>query len=235
MKPLTLAALVILILLAALPAAAHDPFIEHDEGWSSFKTPFVAPDAAISYALYGYLPKADSIDVFEYNLDKAEALLRVELLVPVCGAHYQNFYPQFIIAGPPTKDALKVELPFDLPEGMSVIYTSMPQKQAEATPEAKPDGKRPTFTEPFGGTIFYDGPSIDVKVPAAGTYYVVVFDPAGKGGDYTLATGYKEQFNSPREQVLRNVASVRTGEWLHRRCELSPDDPKAIIAHSHAD
>lgn len=216
-------------LLVVLPVLAHDPFIEEHD-WGGFDDPFIVTDAAISYALYGYLDEED-YDVFQLDFAEAGELLRAEVLTPVCGAHYADFYPEFIIVAPAdvVAEPLEMELPFVLPPDNAILYASFDAEPvAEATPEP-----RPTFIEPFGGTAFYQGIKIDLYVPAAGSYWIVVFSPDGLSGDYTLATGFREVFNSSRDQMLRNVRAIQSGEWLHRRCELSPDDPDAVIEHEH--
>jgi hypothetical protein len=212
---------------------AHDPAIE-DSDWGSFDAPHPIVDSAISYALYGYLDESD-VDAFALDFAAAGDLLRIELLTPVCGAHYEAFLPQFVIllAADQVAEPLAVDLPFDLPEDQAVWFASFQlEPEIEATPEASPT-PRPTFTEPFGGTEFYEAARYDLEVPASGLYTVVVFDPQGMSGDYTLATGYREEFNSPREQMLSAVAAIRDGSWLHRRCDLAPDDPAAVVEHEH--
>ncbi|MBL8155923.1 MAG: hypothetical protein JNM70_17220 [Anaerolineae bacterium] len=228
----------LLILMAALLMAgtvwAHDPSLE-EEDWGGFDAAVVLPDASISYALYGYLDEED-IDVFRLDFEAADALLRAEVLTPVCGEHYADFYPQMVVLGPATEgiEGLAVDLPFDVPEGL-VVYVSTWEPtesvEAEATPEAS--AARPTFVEPFGGTAFYEAPRFDFQTPMAGSYYVVVFNADAMTGDYTLATGYREVFNSPADQVMSAVQAIRSGDWLHRRCDLPPGDPEAIIEHDH--
>lgn len=229
----TLMLMLALCLLLAVPAAAHDPSIE-DADWGEFEEPVQTADATISYALYGYLD-SDDLDVFALDFPEAGMLLRAEVLVPVCGAHYADFYPQMVILAPATEGvaALELTLPFEIPADLIPISTAEPEITAEATSE--PDAERATFVEPFGGTAFYEAPRIDLEVPAPGRYYVAVYSPDGQTGDYTLATGYREEFNSPRQQMLNAVMAIRSGNWLHRRCDLPPDDPEAIIEPEHHD
>ncbi len=220
-----------LVLLMAFPAAAHDPSIE-EEDWGGFDAPFQTADATVSYALYGYLDEAD-VDVFALDFPEADMLLRAELLIPVCGAHYADFYPQMVIFAPAADGltAIDITLPFDVPEGYVPVYTSAPAAQPEATPE--PEGERPTFVEPVGGTVFYESVRTDWTVTVAGSYRVAVYNPEGQPGDYALATGYREVFNSSPLQMMQAVAAIRSNEWLHRRCDLPLDDPNAVIEHDH--
>ena len=227
------------LLLILVPVLAHDPLIE-DNDWGDFNQPFQVTDSSISYALYGYLDEND-IDVFKLDFAQVDDLLRVQVLAPVCGDHYAQFYPQFaiIISAELVKQPLDVKLPFELPADLAVLYSTLPASTpAEASAEATPESTaqvRSTFVEPFGGTEFYDGPSIDLKVPAEGSYYVVVFNADGMTGDYTLATGYKEAFKSSFGQMMANVAEIKTGAWLHRHCDLPLGDPNAVIEHAQHD
>lgn len=238
MKKWSLLILLPILLMVVAPTLAHDPFIE-DEDWGDFTQPFQVEDSSISYALYGYLDEND-VDVFRLDFAEADALLRVQVLAPVCGEHYANFYPQFavITSAEVVKQPLDVKLPFTLPTDLAVIYSTLPSVTADATAEATADAtaqERPIFVEPFGGTQFYDGKTTDLKVPAVGTYFVAVFNNDAMTGDYTLATGYKETFNSPAGQMMANVAEIKTGAWLHRKCDLPVGNPAAIIEHAHHD
>ena len=206
-------------------ASAHDPYIEGEHDWGEFDEPYEVIDSAISYAFYGYL-EDDDVDVFRINFAEADELLRVNLLVPVCGDHYTTFHPYVALLGDVESAETSIELPFDIPEGLGVLDVLLPY-EAEA---------RVIWTEPFGGTEYYDAPTWDFDVPVTGDYYVVVFHPEGLSGDYTLATGYEERFESPADQMVANVITIRQNAWLHRDCELSPDDPNAIInvdTHDH--
>lgn len=220
----------LVLCLIALPVLAHDPSIEGDEDWGGFDAPNRVADATISYALYGYLDEGD-IDVFRLDFEDEENLLRVELLVPVCGDHYADFYPHFAVFSTNTRAAdselAAVSFPFDVPEELHAVYVS---DTPEATLEA-----RPTFVEPIGGTAYYDSPRLDLDVPR-GTYLIAVYAPDGvRSGDYTIATGYREVFNSPPGETLAEVITIRANAWLHRDCDLAPDDPNAMITPEHVD
>ena len=235
MKSYFVLGLIVFSLLVVIPIYAHDPFIE-EEDWGGFDAPNPVVDSSISYAFYGYLDEAD-VDVFQLDFAEADSLLRTEVLAAVCGEHYANFYPQFAVvtAKENIAEPLDVTLPFDIPDGLGILYSTVSTPAdpvAEMTPEATA-AVRTTFVEPFGGTEFYQGPNIDLMVPAQGIYYVAVFNADGQTGDYTLATGVKEQFNSPADQMLQNVQAIRSGAWLHRRCDLPPGDPDTIIEHDH--
>lgn len=217
--------LALLLLLIAFPVFAHDPAIE-EEDWGGFDEPYRVEDATISYALYGYLDEAD-IDVFQLDFSADDNQLRVEVLVPVCGEHYAEFQPHYAVfsdnpaAADP--DLTEAEFPFAVPEGYAPVYVDA---------DAAPEGERETFVEAFGGTEFYEAPRLDLDVPA-GTYLIAVYAPDEEtSGDYTIATGYREVFSMGLDTVTA-VAAIRANSWLHRDCDLAPDDPNAIIEHEH--
>ena len=216
--------LVLMLFCLAMPALAHDPYLEDDGDWGSFDDPYQVVDHTISYAFYGYLDNAEDTEVFQITFPEGDALLRVNLLVPVCNTHYRDFYPDYAVVSPDISedDAVDVELPIDLPDGYRVFYSSMPEPQAE----------RPTFVEPFGNTEFYDAPTQDLTVPVAGDYYIVVYDDDGQTGDYSMAPGHIEQFNNPMLETISKTATIRAGSWLHRDCDVEPE-PEAVVAPSY--
>lgn len=99
-------------------------------------------------------------------------------------------------------------MPFELPEGYGAIVApnySNPQ--------------RPTFYEPFGNKSYYDGPEFEQVLSTPGTYYVVVWDPAGIGGDYVAVLGDKEIW-WPWDiiRALIQTPKIRRGLELHTDC-----------------
>lgn len=212
--------LLTIFIITALPALAHDPYIEDDD-WGEYENPYAVADSAISYAFYGYLGE-DDLDVFAIDFEEAGMRLQVELLVPECGEHYVDFHPEYAIISPQITDQGEFDLPIEIPEGYGVLHY-----------ESATIAERGTFLEPFGGTTFYEAPRLTLNVPEAGTYSVVLFTPPAQTGDYALAVGYEERFESPFGQMITNTARIRANDWLHRDCSLSPDDPNAIINVEH--
>ena len=200
--------IIVLLLLFSIPTFAHDPHIEHED-WGSFDDPRLIEDDEISYAFYGYLDE-DDVDVFQVEFDEPQSLLRIELLVPECGDHYTDFFPHFAVVAPGYQS--DIELPMEIPDEYGVLFYEAPET-----------GERETFVEPFGGTTFYEAPRHDLTVPEAKTYLVVLFDPIGSTGDYALAIGYEERFESPAIQMIQNVITIRSDRWLHRDCTLESE------------
>ena len=210
--------LLLTVSLSATIAFAHDPDLEEGD-WGGFDDPYIIIDTSISYALYGYIGEGD-IDVFEMNYLGDDELLRHEILVPVCGDHYVDFYPHYAILAPEEFANPELEIPIDMPEGYGVFYYHEPTIA---------EGNRSTWREEFTGKVYYRENNEDLNFPAEGTYFIVVFSPEGQVGDYTLATGYEEIFLSDRMETVADITQIVTDSWMKRDCNLAPDDPNAVI------
>lgn len=205
----TKAALVVFGTLLVAPAAfGHVPYLETSD--YTWEAPFrVRGSIAQSIAVYSWLqpdsgPEGD-IDVYKFTLRRPTKVF-VETLVPVCPA-YAEFRPSFAIVGPGL-DVPAELLPFELPDGNGAIV--IPNYS---------DPQRPTFYEPFGNKSYYDGPEFEQVLSTPGTYYVVVWDPAGIGGDYVAVLGDKEIW-WPWDilRALINTPKIRRGLELHTPC-----------------
>ncbi len=194
----------VLSLVAALPAAAHVPYIERqDYGWPN---PFVVQDVEQSKAMYAWLSSPSDIDVYAFNVTETTDLF-VEVIVPVCPA-YEQFLPSYAIVGPGLPDPGD-ELPVDLPPGYGAIVV----------PNLEPGAPRDTFFEPFGGKWYYEGVSFNEPASTPGLWLVIVWDPYAMGGDYVASIGLEERF-TPRDilRSLINTPYVRQGRELHTDC-----------------
>jgi len=226
MKRLLIPFILLLTLISAMPAQAHDPHFETSY-WDGLTNPFVVPtDPTVSFAMYGYLDTqhVDGIALdFKYAGDKLQA----QLLVPVCGLHYTDFYPQMAVVGPglPAPDNTTV-LPFTLPPGMGIQVVTMNKPDA--------NGQRPTLHEDIGNTTFYTAPEVDLNVTVAARYYVLIWGTANATGDYAVATGYREEAYSPLIHTLNSIVLIRSGKFLHRDCKKDPGDPSAIIQPNYS-
>ncbi len=196
-------------LLTAGTALAHVPYLETTD--FTWEKPFrVRGSIAQSIAVYAWLEVADGatedIDVYQFTLRRPTKVF-VETLVPVCPA-YAEFRPSFAIVGPGL-DVPNEALPFELPEGYGAIVI----------PNYDQGQERPTFYEPFGNKSYYDGPEFEQVLSTPGTYYVVVWDPAGIGGDYVAVLGDKEIW-WPWDiiRALIQTPKIRRGLELHTDC-----------------
>jgi len=195
-------------LLGAATAFGHVPYFETTD--FTWEEPFrVRGSIAQSIAVYSWLEVAngatEDIDVYQFTIRRPTSVF-VEALVPVCPA-YAEFRPSFAIVGPGL-DVPEQALPFDLPDGYGAIV--VPNYS---------DQQRPTFYEPFGNKSYYDGPDFEQVLSTPGTYYVVVWDPAGIGGDYVAVLGDKEIW-WPWDiiRALIQTPKIRRGLELHTDC-----------------
>jgi hypothetical protein len=168
-----------LALVMVRSASAHTPiFVERDI--TSLESAWPVGDYAISWAFYGRVTPAGAPQYFSIEGRKGDRLF-ASLEVPEI-AGLEDFRPALALIGP--------GLPaFDAPPGVSVPsgYGGLRVDDPNAAP-------RDRFDEPFSQTRYYRGPRFDVQLPAAGRYYVTVFDTSGATGKYTLAIGTREVF-----------------------------------------
>ncbi len=206
-------------------ALAHNPRVERTD-WSDFENPYVIEDGDVSFAFFGYLDSAEDIDVFQIIFEDETPTLHIDDFVPVCGAHYADFYLDYVVLADDyatASDYEDLELPFELPEDAGILFASERPEYDENTDE------RPYLYEHHTRRDYYESPEYDIELPAAGQYWLVLYNADGLAGDYLLATGILEQFFAPLPTEPEDVATNTRGLWLHRDCAKSPDDPTAII------
>ena len=225
------------------PATAHEPFVEEemarrtgslvaDEDFS-FTDPFVIEgNIEESRAIFSYLHPGD-VDVFTFTLTPgdflvpgiyppvfAPVIVTASALPPAC-VSYNAAYPVSALLGPglppPPAD---VELPFDVPAGLGVVYAPNPalapglDRPVFNFPEAEyawllPQGLTEycllyaPFLCDFSNTI-----STPVFVP--GTYFIAMWNPTGKPMDYTANLGFREDlFQGPADTPEKIAARAR--------------------------
>jgi len=225
-------AVLIILLTFAMPAFAHNPRVE-GEDWGHFDAPYVVEDGAISFAFFAALAPGDDLDVYHLTFAEADRL-RLELLIPVCGETYVDFYPRIFVLGAgddpltasdfitlitpsddtdvtATPDSL-AELAMrvgDFPDDLSLLYT-YDSRDDEA-------GVRPIFYERHTRRDYYEAQRVDLDVKA-GDITLVVYDPAGVGGDYLLASGYVEAFFPPLPSEPDGVTMDWGTSWPDESC-----------------
>lgn len=159
-----------LVLGTAAPAEAHTPiFLENVQQ---------IDDPERSWAIYGRLTPQEYGQV-DIQASKGEPLY-LQLLVPQ-QERLQGFQPSVAIVGPGLPDTAPEALPGKLPEGEGVLL--LPR-----TDEPR------SFFEPFTQTRYRTYGELDTVFPATGTYRLIIWDPEGGSGPYTVALGKKEVF-----------------------------------------
>jgi hypothetical protein len=188
-----------LIALVSTPASAHKPIFS-DHGATGFDDAIRIPDPDVSWAIYGYLDSPEAADYYYFDLPEGMSVY-TEMLVPVSRA-YENFRPSYAIVGPGARG--QDDVPFSTREDAGRIVVNAPP------------GEREQFYEPFTGVTYYRGLRKHTDLAVPGRYYVVVFDPGRRQGDYVLAVGERESF-SPGDLpgLLRDIARIRSGAVDH--------------------
>jgi hypothetical protein len=189
---------------------AHVPYIELND--FSAKRPFtVEYSIEQSLAVYAWLENTDlgnteDIDVFVFRINEPTNVY-LEILVPVCQG-YEEFLPWFALAGPGLPKP-NTPMPFSISPGYGI----------EVIPNVTIGEPRDTFYEFFGGKSYYKGPVFEEILTIPGTYYVYIWDPHQKGGDYVAVLGRKEIWRC-RDiiQAFRNTPLIRLGKELHVDC-----------------
>jgi hypothetical protein len=168
---------VILFLLTARPALAHQPYFEDSDSTAGSPWPMVDP--AISLALYFTLDSPTDVDYFTFTGRAGQSVL-LSMTIPAI-AGQEEFTPTLVFMGPGLP---AVELPaaVQMPAGNGGLILRA------AT------GKAATFFEPFTRTSYWRRQQETIKLPADGRYTVAIWSESGQVGRYTFAPGTREIF-----------------------------------------
>lgn len=212
MRRLTIAAAVC---GAALPAAAHVPFVEEHDFTAD--APYIVKDVANSKSIYAALAVPGDVDVYEFTL-AAPMRLYVSSNIPLC-KEYREFTVTVALIGPGLPKPRQA-LPVELGPGEGALVA----RETFATP-----ADREVYREPNAGKQSWSGPDIVVPEAQAGRYRAVVWDPDNRTGDYTFVIGEDERFG-PAEiaQTKATMPRLEAGRNLHVDCDpAKPDfDPR---------
>lgn len=165
---------VLLVALALLPvgAAAHRELPLGTAGQTR-EAAVAIPDADIAWMALGSLPAGGTQHLSFVRPESGR--FRARVLVGTRQANLR-LNPWLALAGPGLPRP--PELEGLLPEGEGVLFFPPPEsRELEAFPQAFP---WPVLA----------GASLELDLPAAGPYFLLVFDPSGQGGTYLLDTGY---------------------------------------------
>ena len=189
---------------------SHVPYFELDD--FSMKQPFkVNYSIEQSIAIYAWLENntpdnSEDVDVFVFQLSEPTNVY-LEIIVPVCQG-YEEFRPWIALAGPGLPKPI-TPLPFDIPAGCGI----------EVIKNVNKGETRETFYEIFGGKSYYNGPVYDEYLSTPGTYFVFIWDPQQKSGDYVAVIGKKEIWRfQDIMRAIRNTPLIRLDQELHVDC-----------------
>lgn len=217
------AALVVITLLSAssLAQAKMLPYVEPLDGdWGGSDDPFVF-DVAYFAGYFGRLDSGDDVDALAMTFDRPVNIMINDLLVPVCGEQFVDFYPSVAVIGPeldrPIPDELAA-LPFDLLDDQGALIFS-PEKMKIV---ADVRGERPFDSWQLFEQRSYDALSFTIGIPQAGDYIFVIWNADEVTGAYTLMTGAvhpdAEAFDDQAEFDAK-LSLVSSGEWIGQACD----------------
>lgn len=203
------------LLAVAAVSAKFEPYIEDPENeWGSFDdAAWQAPAALPFYGLYGHLASDTDVDTFVFDFDEAVTAFLIQVIVPVCGTHFEDFYPSIALVGPGLDVPEDVELPFELPEGAGALVLT----------EIARSHPRPIVREGVYSRSDYFSLWHSVDIPEAGEYTVAVWEPDGREGAYVLATGreHPEMDFADKEREKERLAAynqIESGSWINYDC-----------------
>jgi len=172
---ISLTSVMILAIVAVVPALAHQPFFEEEDIKAS--QPWEIEDPTISTAVYATLESAQDVDYFAFDGLKGQSIL-LSLVIPKIDGQ-ENFTPSLALMGPGLDTGSidqKVSVP--APAGLLVL--------------PPPEGAAKLFFEPFSRTSYWERQKQIVELPADGHYVVAVWNDPGQTGRYTFVIGDRE-------------------------------------------
>lgn len=198
----------IFVLISNIYVSAHVPYLEHND-YSEEKPFIVRKLVTQSKAMYSWLENdrvnpCFDIDVYKFRLIRPVNMY-IELIVPVVEDYYEDFCPWYALVGPGLPDSDQ-SLPFEIPDGYGVFIKE----------NVEPGQPRETFYEFFGDKSYYKGPIFEDQLEKTGDYFIYVWDPYEKGGDYTIVVG-KFEIWGPFDilRALIYTPLIRKGFELH--------------------
>ncbi|MCA9986377.1 MAG: hypothetical protein KDE59_18840 [Anaerolineales bacterium] len=190
----------LLILICVLcfvePAQAHRPAGANESGITTI------PDPTTSYAYYEALEEAGLVDVYEVT-GEAGQFFHAGINIPQIEG-LESYGVTLALLGPglPQLDGSSLPIvPHEHPEDLG---THLHDEDGSAWREelaldnlhgivaANEAGE--DFFEPFTQTNYWGRQELELELPAAGTYYLLVWQPRGMAGKYVMDTGRAEVF-----------------------------------------
>lgn len=181
---------VFLFLGAAGQAAAHRP----DEGTPDGVT--LIPNLSTSYAYYRSLTPEQPVQVYELQGAQGE-FVHVGVNIPQL-VGLEDYGVSMALIGPGLPPVTPTDLPIGLLQtsGQSLLLESLNQQfaQGKVTGLLVESATSAPFYEPFTQTRYWGRQTLELDLPADGSYSLLVWNPVGLPGKYVIDTGYQEVF-----------------------------------------
>ncbi|MGB9135012.1 MAG: hypothetical protein WCC63_05465, partial [Candidatus Bathyarchaeia archaeon] len=168
------------LLLLVSSVMAHAPLGSGDN--ESIDTATAIPDPTKSWAIYAELHIDGDAQYYTFNITTGQKIHT--MLFKSMRSEESGFTPRLVIIGP------NITEQGTIPTYVNVTIPSDAHAQVVEL-------KEPTATyEPFSPSSFYSLSDETIDSPAAGTYYVVVYEQSSTptGGHYGLAIGDRETY-----------------------------------------
>lgn len=148
-----------------------------------------------SQIAYDALLKPDEVDLYAFTASR-DGTLPVEVLIPARASN-RDFRPTVAVIGPGLSGSENQLVPFPLHSDFQVLVVQPPDKD-----------KRDTIVEPLSVEKLYRGTSQPVSFVRGLRYYLAVYDPGRRTGDYVLGLGDQKSFGqiSPSDYLDKGLA-----------------------------
>ena len=181
-----LAALICVWLLpgSANVALAHQPVCEFAD--LSARSPWLVPDASISYAYFGNVYPPGDIDYFTFEAAAGQRVL-ISLSIPAIEG-VEVFAPRLALMGPgiPADDSLDLPAGLRAPDGQGIVAINL--------------GGQPNYWyEPFSRRYFWNFADSFFVAPQTAAYTVALWHPDEEIGRYSFVIGQREVFGGDME------------------------------------
>ena len=219
---LLLFSLVWLVLLSGT-ALAHTPiFLQarglrrdpHGGNLRSLRGPLNrSPD--YSWAYYGHLATGGRPDVLPLEVRQGQPLV-MHISIPQ-RRNLQGLQPRVVMLGPGLTEDIPSDLPVSVEEALGVHagggHRGIGSQSIGALALPITEGPTASSFEPFTQVHYWRYGAVSATFPATGRYAIVVYDPSGRGGPYTLAIGARERLG-PRDILGFPLTWARVRVWL---------------------
>ncbi len=172
MRYLSSLLILFVLLFGVSSASAHRPLWGEDQAITEI------PNLDTSFAVYRDLRAPEQVDVYVFEAQAGERL-HAGINIPAV-AGLEQYGVSVALMGPGLPAADPALLPAAYPPDLGAqIFSTAPGED---------------FFEPFTQTNYWGRQRLELNLPETGTYYLLVWNPAGQAGKYVMDTGTAEVF-----------------------------------------
>lgn len=176
--------LILILIIFSRETYAHKPI--DTSGPATRNAPIMIRKHQISWAAYNSLQDEKDVDYYKLSSVKKGERIYASIYIPRI-ERLKDFNPVLGLIGP----GLEMELAGLTRDQIDELLEIYPE---EGVILKRNDKRDKTFFEPFTQTIYWEKQKLELLAPVDGDYYLVVFDPAGKGDKYLLSIGEEESW-----------------------------------------